>query len=136
MREIKFRAWIKPTAHMISVDLLKFEKGNIVIEKHRAGEQPPFDIETRWTITDKLDADGQHDCYLMQFTGLKDKNGKEIYEGDILSDHKSSSTRTVVEFNDARFGFRFSETWFDLSRLPSDEKVIGNIYQNPDLLKS
>ena len=66
-----------------------------------------------------------------QFTGLYDKNGKEIYEGDIMCwpdyEGKKFQTRWVVEWNDKRSG------WSDWSPKEKAE-VIGNIYENPELL--
>jgi uncharacterized phage protein (TIGR01671 family) len=67
-----------------------------------------------------------------QFTGLLDKNGKEIYEGDILGWESCEGTknqiRWAVEFSPSR-GFK---TW---SSSKNDEIIIGNIYENPELLK-
>lgn len=82
---------------------------------------------------------------VMQFTGLKDKNGKEIYEGDVIG-HKAVG---VVEFN-PYFGFRLrwdgatrrvrrEETNdgmpANLGSVGSPWEVIGNIYENPELIK-
>ncbi len=64
---------------------------------------------------------------LMQFTGLKDKNGKEIFEGDILS-HKYYSMPVVCEFVDGSFIFD------DISKYDKSLEVIGNIYENPELI--
>lgn len=74
---------------------------------------------------------------LMQYTGLKDKNGKEIYEGDIMtSDSKSQSLKVVFESG----GFCFANDLASGSdRLHPDRvgrlQIIGNIYEHPELLK-
>jgi uncharacterized phage protein (TIGR01671 family) len=79
---------------------------------------------------------------LEQFTGLLDKNGKEIYEGDVLADAKSIYRPQVV-FEDGRFAFAFTyENGHDVA--PCQEwyitnnqlEVIGNIHENPELLES
>lgn len=83
---------------------------------------------------------------LMQSTGLKDKNGKEIFEGDIIvfwwhsmySDRKVESNKGVIEFRNGEFGFFNKKTWYPISRLVKKLKlveVIGNAYENPELIE-
>lgn len=74
------------------------------------------------------------DIDIMQYTGLKDKNGKEIYEGDIVLwiDSKGNKRQNKVFFE--RGAFRLRNTYFELLEYGILE-VIGNIYENPELLE-
>ena len=104
MREIKFRGW-NP----------KEDKPHMFY----------FDLES---IRDEFnEANYQNMDCAMQYTGLKDKNGKEIYEGDIwLPDYnKNIIGRIIVNFTYGRFNV--SEYVF------TSGEVIGNIYENPEL---
>ena len=116
MREIKFRAW----------DGIRMSNSGIMFN----------------TSTGHLDIPKVQDMYLMQTAGIKDKNGTDNYEGDILlwSDgYKQNEFKDEAIFENGRF--RGKKTGgFD----PFDSggattfycKVIGNIYKNPELLKA
>ena len=91
--------------------------------------------EYRYEICDKISAD-KTKAILMQYTGLKDKNGKEIYEGDILQGIKSEwwdgvHDKTVVVVDDIAC---LPTQWGDWSIRIEEYTIIGNIYENPDLL--
>ncbi len=81
-------------------------------------------------------------CIVMQSTGLKDKNGKEIYEGDILKPVGGSfkESNRSVEFVDGSFCYSLAEgrrgPGFSQLGQPQAKlfEVIGNIWENPDLL--
>jgi uncharacterized phage protein (TIGR01671 family) len=117
MREIKFRAFLKKHKVITKIIILHFNL-NFIFHDHIEDNSISYfeDIE------------------LMQFTGILDKNGKEIYEGDIVlfSDWKPK----VIAFKDKSFaGFTLKNTDLFLTTYDSERmEVIGNIYENPDLL--
>jgi uncharacterized phage protein (TIGR01671 family) len=76
------------------------------------------------------------DCPIMQFTGLLDKNGKEIYEGDVLRSWYSRdlSGKDIIRFNEVvEFQVTHEGSGFDISFLDKSE-VVGNVFENPELL--
>lgn len=75
----------------------------------------------------------------MQYTGLKDKNGKEIYEGDIVDDFNHLAIRKsncfgVVEWIISRYCVAYNTHSNDVINAERTITVIGNIYENPELL--
>lgn len=123
MREIKFRAWNCLTKNMIDLQaitpLALDSKLNALGAK---GLFIPFDP----------------DLVLMQFTGLTDKNGREIYEGDILK-MEEATAKVVFWGKPPAFGLDFSHnenTWNEDWNLSDDSErmvVIGNIYEHSEL---
>lgn len=127
MREIKFRAWDKVDKTMRSWKDIELQKSS--------GEREYFvGYKANKAIT-KFD----HEQVLMEYTGLKDKNGTEIYEGDVISYNKS---REVVYF-DTSLRIPCFTTGIGLGSstkrhpyvITKRHEVIGNIYENPELLK-
>lgn len=120
-REIKFRAWGAERKEMLDdIDLLDWKAETL----NNPGDG--------WTV--------------MQYTGLKDKNGAEIYEGDIVEDSNFGQREKwwgVVVWNLVGFQVSFhkptNKTWTDLAIIYDSPltkwKIIGNIWENPELLK-
>nr|DAP46348.1 MAG TPA: YopX protein [Caudoviricetes sp.] len=121
----KFRAWLKKDKEMTDVEEIHFYKGE-------------FDFigdAITWMCKG-------NDCVLMQSTGLKDKNGKEIFEGDILSiETDEENVKVDVSWDDKHALFVFESKKYNekecLGELFEDNsypfKIIGNIYENPEL---
>lgn len=113
-REIKFRAWDKVSKKMLvpgDINLPDITCNGCPVEPH-----------TRKNLSLEME--------LMQYTGLKDKNGKEIYEGDILKSKFNSGW--VVEWvnDDELNGWNISKDFGDIE----DDEVIGNVFQYQDLI--
>ncbi len=89
---------------------------------------------------------GMDSCPIMQFTGIKDKNGKEIYEGDVIEatealfgERAHIKSKAVVRFEDGAFKVASVNLSIvaitETNGLSFDPEIIGNIYENPELLK-
>jgi uncharacterized phage protein (TIGR01671 family) len=122
----KFRAWNKATKVMHEADdivSLNFEEKQICVKTLFFEQLSYYDFD---------------DIVSMQSTGLKDKNGKEIFEGDILGS-KDGILDGVVEFRSDLGMWTTSLIRYNnferLCNVASERKIIGNIYKNPELLK-
>jgi uncharacterized phage protein (TIGR01671 family) len=124
MREIKFRAWDKDEKMMI----------------YQSDDYYAFCISNDGVCVASEDTGNWIKCEIMQYTGLKDKNGTEAYEGDIL--HADGYWDMYVKFIDGSFCLvscnRIQEiNWSPMFQIKAElewRKVIGNIYENPELL--
>ena len=121
MREIKFRAW----------------DGKRMLEwRPLDGLQ---DFGSLWNLLDGA----LWKYFVMQFTGLQDKNGKDIYEGDILGGYPHGECfvqwddkhgcYTAIDTDESRNDFGLFST--QLQDCIDTWEIIGNIYENPELLK-
>ena len=133
MREIKFRAWLKKDKKMVNVETIDFTDKSIqYLEKNEFINA----YLLRRMIFDDIE--------LMQYTGLKDKNGKEIYEGDIIKykfpyDRRLNHT-SPVKFLEIETSFGIKDRYgneIPLYKITTNNffEVIGNIYENKNLLE-
>lgn len=132
-REIKFRVWDNNTDTMMIPDNFEFLDGEIdwIEAVREAGPQSGIDGDP-----------GQFD--IMQYTGLTDKNGREIYECDIVKMHQvvlsPDDKIGLVEYTD-KYGYsiRFASRRCRQSDWANDEcakyEVIGNIFEDKQLLE-
>lgn len=126
-REIKFRAWDKK------------DKRFWIPEK-----------DGDWFYRDKNEIKTVKDVILIQFTGLLDKNGKEIYEGDVIehtitgpnhdgTGETSSRQKDLIEWDSKGACFTIPHLYkyqnLPIEFHPDTYEIIGNLYENPGLLK-
>ena len=127
MREIKFRAWDKRDHKIIQVSALS------------------LDPQNGWSngVCGLHIGLAETDYNLMQYTGLKDKNGVEIYGGDLITPAGLPPTDfsiKLVEFNSGWYGYKtIVGEWNILADTAHEGRmsvweVIGNMYENPELV--
>lgn len=140
MREIKFRAWQKYHKKMVEVTSISFDdngeiNGVATFVENQAPQRISYrdDLLGRFFLKDECGMVLE----LMQYTGLKDKNGVEIYDGNIVRCFRDGPSEVV--FKKGCFGL---ETYTAIGNYYStfDEvygycEIIGNIYENPELLE-
>ncbi len=123
MRELKFRAWSTNLKRMFQNDNFSFEKnGSCWWQQYRRIEG------IACSETDSLNG------VIMQYTGLKDKNGKDVYEGDIVIINTISDKKRNVVFRNGSFKIEYEAGFemvsYHIGEFKSNElQVVGNIYQ-------
>ena len=121
-----FRAWDKETQTMLDVSLIDFKKSVLIGEHWEFGE-------TNFINFDEIE--------LMQSTGLFDKEGTEVFEGDFLHHQIQTEYTFIVKYDKDKgrwYGDGLSRTYrIDIAKrfLSHYYKVIGNIYENKNLLE-
>lgn len=122
----RFRAWDKGFKEMVQVDALVFEE-QIIKATYKNGNVTKDDLKN---------------YVLMQSTGLRDKNEREIFEGDILKVTNRSSWLEVVSFNNNKAMFVSKETKRKVEETPLydlfntdifEVEIVGNKFENPEL---
>lgn len=134
-RKIKFRAWIEKGCESKMGEVTSINLDEVYINYIVCNEQNEIEIIGLAYFDEYV---------LLQYTGLKDKNGKEIYEGDILKYNfpydgrlKHTSPVTYLE-TQASFGvIDFYGNNIPLYDIPANNcfEIIGNIYENPEFLE-
>lgn len=124
MREFKFRAWDTEKQEMATVNFIGLNDYEVGMEDEEC---------RRWRAT------YPYVCRLMQYTNLKDKNGKEIYEGDILKVKLDGGEANLyVKYTNGEYRVVNEGRWEDSLysyMYFGDVEVVGNIYENEDLLR-
>lgn len=133
MNNLKFRAWDKANKEMLKIEVLDFFFKEIRVLKNNGSR-----FSTKFENVE-----------IMQSTGLKDKNGVEIFEGDIVNCgylfngspfdelDEYEEEKGVVKFLNCGFNIKFkndTNLFIDIMESCEDIEVIGNIYENKELI--
>ena len=128
----KFRAWISEADTMINnLKGIDFENETVVLKK--------FYWEDGFPVEEEVFEVEIGNAILMQSTGLKDKNGKEIFEGDIVKMSKDVYSEPtyyeVVRHRGGAYRLESKQHGCELWLRHTDCEVVGNVYENRELLE-
>lgn len=139
-RLIKFRALDALNKNMLAHQQVIF--GTFEIDNIIGLDEDDWEFPKKMNLLSMFLSPCKHHYKLMQFTGLHDQNGKEIYEGDILLDDMFG-WKYSISWDDLLFAFILnndeSKTWIFLHEINEDincYEVIGNIHEHPELLNN
>ena len=131
-REIKFRAWEKHAKRMAEVTTFKWRPDHLYHQVYTRAIVNEKMIDEWYAYEFGGDSNG---ITIMQYTEMKDKNGEEIYEGDVIDCFAGEHHHGVWEHH-KRYVVEFGWTECMWEMLNCDLiEVLGNIYENPELLK-
>jgi len=138
MRKIKFRVWDKKKNRWFhgSTDPARIATSTDAISLF--GEVIIFgELMVDQNNEEAVSLDRLNDLVALQYTGLKDKNGREIYEGDVVQwKYREYQPKQDVRFAEGSFGVQTTVGHVPLIEyLHQDLEIIGNIYENPELLQ-
>lgn len=121
MREIKFRAWDKEHKVLRDVTRIDFLKGTVSLCENTGYFNYTCDID---------------EVILMQYTDLKDKEEREVYEGDIYKDEENMLWEVIFDKKDVSYKLENLHIPGKTTiRSIKDMDHVGNIYENPELLE-
>ncbi len=133
-REIIFRAYDKAAKFLLLVNRIDWSTTGDKVDDAIWSIEGIDRVKTE-NGKDKTTFLSQEDFILMQFTGLHDKNGKEIYEGDIVKDSTPFTTEAVGEVVYEGEQFCLDDEYGTPMHYGNNYEVIGNIWENSNFLK-
>lgn len=129
MSETKYRAWVEKEKEVVPVITIYFEGRTVTLPIQTPVTADEWWDETPWSFDDVV---------LMQFIGLKDARGVEVYESDILRfEHLKGTPHEYQTVN--MTAWRFKTNQYEIYEIVDNQyvfEVVGNVYENPVLAKN